>query len=266
MKENVIEQWNKTPCGSLEVSAALEPGSLAFFDAVRVSRYEITDCWMKEKIPFHAGKGKKLLEIGFGMGTDLLTWCLAGAESYGIDLTPEHHRLAELNFRLHNQTAHLQIADAANIPFPSESFDICYSNGVLHHTPDTVRCISEAYRVLKPGGQFIFSMYRTYSAFHLISKLLLEGILGGQLKKLGYRGLLSTIEKGADGIHIQPLVKTYTKRQLKYILADFSHARFEVGHFKREHLPRKIALLIPKWLEKPLERWLGWYLIAYATK
>lgn len=265
MKSDLIKQWNTTPCGSSDVSKNLQVGSLAFFDAVSKSRYEVTDPWMKEKIPFHLGNGKKVLEIGYGLGTDLLTWRMEGAEVFGIDLSEEHYRLAELNFKTHNQKAHLQIADAANIPFSSDSFDIVYSNGVLHHTPDTVRCISESYRVLKPGGLMIFSMYRTYSAFHLISKILVEGIAKGKLKKLGYQGLLSTIEQGADGINIKPLVKTYTKNRLKTMLADFSKVEFQVGHFKREHVS-KLRIFIPTFMEKYLEPWLGWYLIAYATK
>ncbi len=154
MKSDSIKQWNQTPCGSTDVSKILEWETLEFFEAIRKSRYEITDTWMKKKIPFELGAGKKVLEIGYGIGTDLLTWCLEGAEVYGIDITEEHHRLADLNFKLHNLKADLRIADAADIPFPEGYFDIVYSNGVLHHTPDTVRCISEAYRVLKPGGAF----------------------------------------------------------------------------------------------------------------
>ncbi|MBX7066634.1 MAG: class I SAM-dependent methyltransferase [Parachlamydiales bacterium] len=263
MKSESMKQWNTTPCGSSDVKEAI--GTLDFFDSVRKSRYEVTDTWMKEKIPFHAGAGKKVLEIGFGMGTDLLSWKFEGAEVYGIDITEKHYNLAQSNFKLHNQTAHLQLADAANIPFSAEFFDIVYSNGVLHHTPDTVRCISEAFRVLKTGGQFIFSMYRTYSAFHIFSKLIIDGIRHGKLKQLGYEGLLSTIETGADGINIKPLVKTYTKTQLKHMLSDFSKVEFKVAHLKLEHFS-SFRRFIPKFCEKLLEPWLGWYLIAYATK
>lgn len=117
MKSESVKQWNHTPCGSKEVSEELEKGSLEFFDAVRKSRYEITDDWMLRKIPFVEGKDKKVLEIGFGMGTDLLNWRRNGAEVYGIDITQEHYRLAQLNFKTHNEEAHLQLADAAAIPF-----------------------------------------------------------------------------------------------------------------------------------------------------
>lgn len=264
-KSETTKQWNATPCGSSNVNEDLSKGSFDFFEAVRHSRYQISDTWMKEKIPFSSGKGKKVLEIGYGMGTDLLTWAIEGAEVHGIDLTEEHHRLAELNFKTHGKQANLVLGDAANLPFPSNEFDIVYSNGVLHHTPDTVRCISEGYRVLKPGGKMIFSMYRTLSAFLLFSKILFQGIWRGGLKKLGYSGLLSTIEAGADGIHVKPLVKTYTKRQLKVMLSDFSEVEFQVAHFKSEHLG-ELTCLCPRWLEKYLEPWLGWYLIATAKK
>ena len=110
-----------------------------------------------------------------------------------------------------------------------------------------------------------FTMYRTFSAFHLFSKILAEGILGGKLKSIGYQGLMATIEKGADGKKIRPLVKTYRKTQLKHMLADFSDVKFSCAHFKREQMSN-LKILIPPFAEKYLEKWLGWYLIAYATK
>jgi ubiquinone/menaquinone biosynthesis C-methylase UbiE len=264
-KEQAQKQWNANPCGASDGDGACEKGSLEFFDSVRKSRYEVSDTWMKKKIPFSTGKDKKLLEIGFGMGSDLLTWCESGAEVHGIDITPEHFRLAQANFALHGQKADLKLADASDIPYPSNSFDIVYSNGVLHHTPDTVRCISEAYRVLKPGGQLIFTMYHFYSAFHFFDKLLFQGLCQGKLFTLGYHGLMSTTEKMADGINIKPLVKTYSKRQLKTMLADFSTVKFEIALFNRGHIPI-VGRFIPPFLENFIARWIGWYIVAYATK
>jgi hypothetical protein len=120
-------------------------------------------------------------------------------------------------------------------------------------------------RVLKPGGLFVLSFYNTYSAFHIFAKILVEGLLQGKLKKLGCRGLMSTIERGADGINIKPLVKTYSKRRLRIILEDFSKVDFKVAHFTREHIPI-VSRLIPGFLERWLEPYLGWYVIAFARK
>jgi ubiquinone/menaquinone biosynthesis C-methylase UbiE len=259
------KQWTIHPCGTGEHTDKIEYGSLEFFDVIAHSRYAVTDQWMKRIIDFDTSKGKRLLEIGHGIGTDLLSFCEGGAEVYGIDFTEEHHRLAKSNFALHGKTGVFKRCDAADIDFPSNYFDYVYSHGVLHHTPDTVRCISEAFRVLKPGGQFILSLYRKYSAFHLFSVIFINGFIRGKLFKLGYRGLISTVEYGADGISIKPLVKTFTKRELQHILSDFSKVKFKVGHFKREHIPI-IGKLIPRCFERILEPYLGWYLIAFAIK
>ncbi len=257
-------QWSTNPCGSGSYLDQFEYASLEWFDAVRQNRYEVTDRWMKRIIPFASARGKRLLEIGYGMGTDLLTFAEAGAEVHGIDLTEEHRRLAEKNFALHGRSADLRTGDAAQLPWPDNTFDIVYSNGVLHHTPDTVRCITEAWRVLRPGGRFIVSMYHRWSAFHLGSMLLYQGIVRGQLRRLGYRGLMSTLESGADGIKIRPLVKTYSRAQLRDILGDFSRVDIKVAHFSRGHLP--LGRFLPRALEPVLEPLIGWYIVAFATK
>lgn len=259
------KQWNANPCGTGDYLSSLEYASLEWFEEVRRSRYEVTDTWMKETIDFSIAANKKLLEVGHGIGSDLLTFCEHGAEVYGIDITEKHHQLAKKNFELHRRPCQLKLCDAANIDFPSEYFDFVYSHGVLHHTPDTIRCIGEIYRVLKPGGTLILSLYHTYSAFHIFAKLAYQGLLRGDLKKLGYRGLMSTVEYGADGITVKPLVKTYRAQQLKHMLEDFLEVNIKVAHFKREHIPY-LGMFIPRFLDKSLEPCLGWYILAFAQK
>lgn len=264
-KKEAQKQWDANPCGTGDHSVELEYGSRDFFDEVRRNRYEVSDAWIKTTIPFAETRGKKLLEIGFGLGNDLLTFSELGAEVYGIDITGEHFRLAQKNFELHGMKCVLKLCDCANIEFSSNFFDYVYSLGVLHHTPDTVRCVSEAYRVLKPGGRFIMGVYYTYSAYHLFSILLYNGLVKGKLKKLGYRGLMSTVEYGADGIRAKPLVKTYSKAKLRNILDDFSNVEFKIVHFENEHVPI-FGRLFPKTFKRWFEPYLGWYLIAFATK
>jgi SAM-dependent methyltransferase len=258
-------QWTTAPCGTGDYLAGLEPESLAWFDEIRRSRYEVTDTWLPRTIDFGVARGKRLLEIGHGIGSDLLTFAEAGAEVHGIDITERHHRLARRNFDLHGRACVLTLADASAIPFPDTFFDVVYSHGVLHHTPDTVRCIGEAYRVLKPGGTFILSLYHTWSAFHLLTKLLYEGLAHGGLRRLGYRGLMATVERGADGLSTGPLVKTYGRGQLRHMLADFARVEFRVAHLTGDQVPR-IGRHLPRWLLRALEPYLGWYIIAIATR
>lgn len=265
IKDQTRKQWNRTPCGTGDYLEGIPPDSLEYFDEIRRSRYERTDPWMKRTIDFEVARGRKLLEIGHGIGTDLLTFSEGGAEVYGIDITERHHEMATRNFELHGRKCTLKLCDASAIDFPSEYFDVVYSHGVLHHTPDTVRCISEAYRVLQPGGLFILSLYYKFSAFHLFSMLAYQGIYQGKLRELGYGGLMATLERGADGVDIKPLVKTYSKNGLRHILGDFSKVEFQIAHFDGSHIP-KFGRLLPSRLVKLLEPRLGWYVVAHATK
>lgn len=260
-----IKQWNQTPCGTGDYLAHLTPDSLEYFDNIRHSRYEITDRWMKKTIDFDMAHDKKLLEIGHGIGSDLLTFAEHGAEVYGVDITPKHHQMAKKNFELHHKTADLRLCDAAHLPFPDHFFDVVYSCGVLHHTPDTIRCIGEAYRVLKPGGTFILALYHTYSVFLIAGVLLRHGLSQGKLFKLGYKGLLSTIEHGADGINIKPLVKTYSKNQVALMLSDFSDVTLKIAHLDRRQFSF-LGKIIPQKIINFLEPYLGWYVVAFAQK
>jgi len=205
-----IEQWTNRPCGAPDNSGG---SSLAYFEAVERDRYENYAPWMRRFLNFSSYAGKRLLEVGVGQGTDLVQFAKAGADVSGIDITQRHLNLAARNFELRGLQANLQRAAAAAIPFEDDSFDVVYSFGVLHCTDNTVRCLSECHRVLKPGGELILAMYYKYSFFHAYT-IFVNGILRGKLRKLGYKGLMSLIESGADGVRFVPLVKTYSRRQL----------------------------------------------------
>lgn len=264
-KEAARRQWNTTPCGTGEHVAELEPETLAWFDRIREDRYRVSDPWMLRSFDYASGRSKRVLEIGFGLGSDLLSWAEGGAEVHGIDITEEHKRLATLNFALHKRGAKLQLADGARIPYPDKYFDVVYSNGVLHHTRDIEACLSEAWRILKPGGRLLMSVYRRHSAFHYATLLAADGVVRGKLWKLGYDGLLATIERGADGIAIKPYVRLYTARELRGLLSRFSCVDIHVAHFTARQIP-VLWRLIPKSLETMLAPALGWYLVVSAQK
>lgn len=174
--------------------------------------------------------------------------------------------MASRNFQLHGKQAELKLCDAANIDYPSEYFDVVYSNGVLHHTPDTIRCIGEAFRVLKPGGTFILSLYYKFSAFHIRKKIIVDGLFHGGFRKLGYDGVMATLEHGADGINIKPLVKTYSKKELNIILSDFTKVEISIYHFDKSTQLPYLHRFIPKWAERLLDKYLGWYVVGKAVK
>jgi ubiquinone/menaquinone biosynthesis C-methylase UbiE len=80
------------------------------------------------------------------------------------------------------------ISDGERLPFRTESFDVVYSNGVLHHTPDTAGAIREVHRVLRPGGTAKVMLYHRNSLNYWIEIVLRRGLLGlsfcvGDLRK-----------------------------------------------------------------------------------
>ncbi|MBC8043267.1 MAG: class I SAM-dependent methyltransferase, partial [Rhizobacter sp.] len=160
LKSDVHDYWNQNPCGTQFTE--LGRGSKAFYDEVERFRYA-TQPFMSRLCGFDNFAGKRLLEIGCGLGTDLLQFARAGAITTGVDLTEESVALAKKRFELYGVPGDFQVADAEKLPFAADSFDAVYSFGVLHHTPDTQKAIDEVYRVLKPGGKIVIMLYHKQS-------------------------------------------------------------------------------------------------------
>lgn len=155
LKDAVRRHWQAEPCGTRGASPTERR---AFFDEIERDRYA-WEPYLKPFARFERGRGLKLLEVGVGAGTDFINWVRNGAVATGVDLTPEGVALTRERLALEGLTADVQVADAENLPFPDATFDIVYSWGVLHHSPDTRRAIREVHRVLKPGGTAIIMVY-----------------------------------------------------------------------------------------------------------
>lgn len=125
-------------------------------------RYEL-EPYIIDFIAFDQYKGKKVLEIGVGLGAEHQKFAEAGAILNGIDLTNRAISHTRQRFEHFALTSQLETGDAENLPFNDESFDLVYSWGVLHHTPDTAKAIDEVYRVLKLGGEAKVMIYHKYS-------------------------------------------------------------------------------------------------------
>jgi SAM-dependent methyltransferase len=123
-------------------------------------------------------RGKKLLEIGCGMGYDSLEFIRRGVRVTAVDLTPNAVAFAKRHFEVVGVKAdEIKVGNALDLPFGDETFDAVWSNGVLHATGDTRRAIAEVYRVLKPGGRAIIShFYRKPSWMYLLHRLGRENI------------------------------------------------------------------------------------------
>jgi SAM-dependent methyltransferase len=263
-KQRVREQWSQDPCGAVH-GQEYELGTREFFDEVERHRYTEYAPWMPEVMGFDKFNGKRLLEVGCGMGTDLLQFARGGAVCTGVDLTPRSIEITRHRFALYGERGDFIISDGERLPFDDESFDVVYSNGVLHHTPDTAGAIREVHRVLRAGGTAKVMLYHRNSLNYWGDLMLRRGIVRGDLLRgLSPAEIMSRyVEYSEHGG--SPLVKVYSKREARALFAPFKEIKIEVEQIARHEL-RFFGRLVPERLFRLMRRTIGWNIIVTARK
>jgi SAM-dependent methyltransferase len=289
LKERVRAFWQDRPCGAKFADA--QPGSRRFYELVEAYRYE-KEWHIPIAADFAHTKDLDVLEIGCGLGTDGAQFAKAGAHYTGIDLTDAAVALARRRFELFNLPGNFKIADAEQLDFPDNSFDLVYSHGVLHHTPDIPAAVSEVRRVLRPGGRAFVMLYHRNSynyrvnisifrraGVHLLrwnaGMKLVQAFTGENEASLREHArqlrsnsrYLSTDEflnHNTDGAG-NPLARVYSKREARELFKDFADVRLQPYFFNKRWLPI-LGPLLPRPLEAKLASQWGWHLWIYATK
>jgi ubiquinone/menaquinone biosynthesis C-methylase UbiE len=262
-KARAREQWGANPCGA-HVARDHAFGTRQYFEAIEAYRYEVYAPWMKATLGFDDYRGQRLLEIGCGTGTDLLQFARGGAIVTGLDLTPRSIEVARARFAVYGCAGRFAIGDAENLAFPDESFEVVYSFGVLHHTPDTERAIREAHRVLRRGGRAIVMLYHRTSLYYWGALLFKRGVLGGDLLRATPAELMSRyVEYTETGG--RPLVKAYTRGETRRMFQMFSECQITVNQLTRQELGWP-GRALPESTFQWLARHFGWNLIITATK
>jgi SAM-dependent methyltransferase len=159
-KAEVRDFWNSASCGE-EAFLIGETERAAFENEARL-RYELEPEILR-LAKFDETRGKAVLEIGVGLGSDHQRLVEAGARATGIDLTERAIQYTARRMGIFGLPSRLSVADAENLCFPDETFDAVYSWGVIHHSPDTARAVREIHRVLRPGGTARIMIYHKWS-------------------------------------------------------------------------------------------------------
>ncbi len=256
LKKEVKNFWEKEPCGS------------------RCSQEELNISRSGHLELFKIGKGKYVLEIGVGIGLDFLEWVKNGAFATGVDLTENaiettRKRISENNLSL--DKINLHTADAENLPFNDDTFDIVYSCGVLHHTPNTNKAFQEAYRVLKKGEKFYGMVYNTYS-WVVLMLWIRYSLLTGKIFQSPKKAVFLHLES--------PGTKVYSKSEFRKMLEKigFNDISLEAELCDADLLKNKpsdkynsmvyklIWKIYPRWLVKILGPKFGLFLNITAKK
>lgn len=259
LKHEVEKFWNSDPCGTRYLDGQDD------FEAHSRARYEL-EPYIPEFAQFAASRDLKVLEIGVGMGADYLEWLKAGAQATGIDMSSASLERARRRCESAGFVPDLRVADAEHLPFTDESFDVVYSYGVMHHSPDTERCLREAWRVLKPGGEARIMVYHHPSLTGAMLWLRYGVLRGKSIRQTVYERLES------------PGTKTYTKTEIASLMKGFENVAirqvFSPGDLllhrpsARYQSPqyRLVWKLYPRFLAKQLGRRLGLFLLISAKK
>jgi ubiquinone/menaquinone biosynthesis C-methylase UbiE len=199
------------------------------------------------------------------MGTDLLQFARGGACCTGIDLTPRSVEITRHRFALYGLPGDFTLSDAEHLPFRDESFDVVYSNGVLHHTPDTAGAVREVHRVLVHGGTAKVMLYHKHSLNYWGEMMLHRGLLRGELLRgRSPEEIMSRyVEYSEHGG--RPLVKVYSRSQARALFAPFSEVEVEVEQMTRQEL-LLFGHLVPESIFRRLRRAVGWNVIITAKK
>jgi ubiquinone/menaquinone biosynthesis C-methylase UbiE len=268
-KELVKDHWERETCGTRYGQGDRQE----YFREITRTRYELEPAIMSFA-NFPQATGKHVLEIGVGAGSDFENWCEHAAHATGVDLTEKAIELTNERLTLKGVAKDrysLHQVDAEQLPFGDNSFDIVYSFGVLHHTPNPPKAFSEACRVLKPGGQFIGMVYQvpSISGFLLYVRYgLLRGKIGASQKEIVFKYLES------PGTH------SYSKKEGSELLATAGFPEstittalnpgdlltLKLSDRYSSPIYRMIQVLYPRWLIKTLWKDKGLELLLKATK
>lgn len=264
-KDDVRAFWDRAACGEELYMADMTAESFRRQAAIR---YEL-EPYILPFARFADAAGKNVLEIGVGLGADHQRFAEAGAKVTGIDLTARAVEVTRRRFRAFGLDSSLQLGDAENLPFPDCSFDLVYSWGVIHHSPNTRRAVAEIFRVLRPGGLCRVMIYHRYSLVGYMLWLR-YGLLAGRP--------FTTLNEIYAKYLESPGTKAYSEREARAMFVEFdgvtvtvqlTHGDLLASQAGQRHggiLLSAAKLLWPRWLLRRVCARLGLFMLIEARR
>jgi len=264
----VSDYWNARPCN---IRHSTQPiGSREYFDEVEARKY-----FVEPHIPafaeFSRWKGKKVLEIGCGIGTDTINFARNGAQVTAVDLTENSLQVARQRakvFGLDDQIKFIQAnAERLSESVPVEAYDLIYSFGVIHHTPHPDRVLEELRKYVKPETEVKVMVYYRWSW-----KVLWILMTYGKFQFWKLNRLVADYSEAETGC---PVTYSYSRSSGKKWLEDHGLRVTDVmvDHIFPFSIPEYVQYRYKivwyfRWMPRPLfralERLFGWHLCLTA--
>ena len=251
--DDVKDYWNRQPCNVKH--SKKDVGTVEYFDEVERKRYT-AEPHIPAFADFASWKGKKVLEVGCGLGTEGINFARAGAKYTATDLSSESLNLARQRFSVYNQEGDFYLGNSEELTsfLPRQKFDLIYSFGVIHHSPN-------------PGK--IFDQIYEYMDDDSILKIMLYA-------KDSWKGYM--IDAGYDQPEAQygcPIANMYTDDEVREMMMGSNVLSIEQDHiFPYQIKPYKEGKFVKEpWFEampdpmfNSLKKRLGWHLLITARR
>ena len=257
--EKVKKFWNDRQCNIKHSKKNI--GTLEYFEEVEEKKYKV-EPHIPEFANFSNWKGKKVLELGCGIGTDSINFARNGADLTCVELSEASIEICKKRFKEYGLNANFFVGNIEELSsfLPLDEYDLIYSFGVIHHTPNPKKVVSEIKKYCKEGTAIKIMLYSKIS-WKAIEFFILHGY------KFNFN-FSKTIQYFAEAQLMCPVAYTYTLNDLKSIFSDF-----KIDSIKKDHIfpykinyyinhiykKRLIFRILPKYLFKKLESVLGWH-------
>jgi SAM-dependent methyltransferase len=265
LKAEVRAYWDAEACGEVYAQGESDAERLG---AQAAARYEL-EPYLPGFARFAEASGQVVLEVGVGMGADHFEFARHRPSALvGVDLTERALQWTKHRFEVAGTAAILANGDAEALPYRDDQFDLVYSWGVLHHSPDTARAIEEVHRVLRPGGRARIMIYHRYSVVGYVL-----WVRYGLVRGRPWRSLDDIYASHLES----PGTKAFRAREARRMCRRFTSATVtvqpsfgdlllgEVGARKGGPLLSLVRALWPRWLIRRLPGH-GLMLMIEATK
>ncbi len=265
---DVQQYWDARPCN---IRHSTKPvGSKEYFDEVEARKY-----FVEPHIPafadFDRWRGKRVLEVGCGIGTDSINFARAGAQLTAVELSGESLRIAAERADVMGVADRIRFvqanAEELTSALDDEPYDLVYSFGVVHHTPHPERALAEMRALVAPGGTLKLMVYhrRSWKVFWIVAA---EG--KGRVSKTD-----ELVAKHSEAQTGCPVTFSYTRREARELV---ENSGFRVQELHVDHIfPYRIRDYVQyryvrepyfRWMPEPLfrafERRFGWHLLVTA--
>lgn len=219
----VYNYWNSRPCNIKHSNKSKD--SVEFFDEVQTKKYKSEDHKL-EFLGLEKWSDKKVLELGCGIGSDAIMFAKAGAKVTCVDLTDNSLELCRKNFEVHGLKGDFFLGNIEELDtfLPNEKYDLIYSFGVIHHTPNPKKVFEKAHKYLNENGEFRCMLYSrfSYKLFWLMNGM----------DNWKFDNADELIQKHSEAQSGCPVTYTYTFDEIKDLISPW----FTVEKIWKDHI------------------------------